>query len=97
MTADGRYRVVNSAAVAEQFRALAEQARATGRLPRFLAAGKWIMEELARTPLEFGESWATQPGSNLILRRGFARPLHVQFAVHEAERIVYIRRFVLLR
>lgn len=93
----GRYRVVNSAAVAEQFRALAEEARGSGRLAAFLAAARWIMEELARTPTEFGESWMTRPGSDLIFRRGFARPLHVQYAVREEERVVFIRRFVLVR
>ena len=55
------------------------------------------MEELKRTPTEFGESWITLPGSGLIFRRGFARPLFVQYAIHEDERVVYIRRFVLAR
>lgn len=97
MSQDDRYQVFNSAVVAEQFRALAGEARATGRLPVFLAAARWVMEELKRTPTEFGESWITLPGSGLIFRRGFARPLFVQYAIHEDERVVYIRRFVLAR
>lgn len=97
MSSDVRYRVTNSAAVSEQFRAIAEEARTTGRLPKLLAAARWIMEELARSPLEFGESWVTNARTGLVFRRGFAPPLHVQYAVHEAQRIVFIRRVVLLR
>ena len=43
MSQDDHYQVFNSAVVAEQFRTLAEEARATGRLPVFLAAagGSW--------------------------------------------------------
>lgn len=97
MTPAARYQVFNSAAVAEQCRTLAGEARAQGRLPIFLAATRWVMEELARTPTEFGESWMTRPGSDLIFRRGFARPLHVQYAVREDKRVVYSRRFALVR
>jgi hypothetical protein len=95
MTPDEYYQVVNSQAVAEQFRDLADEARASGHLPLFLAAARWILEELARTPTEFGESWTTWPGSDLIFRRGFAGPLFVQYAIREDERVVYIRRFAL--
>lgn len=94
---DEPYRVINSAAVAEQFRALVEQARAAGRLRSVLAAARWIVEELSRTPAEFGESWTEYPRASLVFRRGFARPLFVQYAIHEAEQIVYIRRFALVR
>ncbi len=97
MTPGGHYRVVNSAAVAEEFRAWAEQAKAEGRLPVFLAAARWVMGELARTPNEFGESGADVPGSGLIFRRGFAGPLFVQYAIHERGRVVYIRRFAMRR
>jgi hypothetical protein len=97
VTPDDRYRVYNSAAVAEQFRRLAEVARASGRGRVFLAAAKWIMEELERTPTEFGESRAVYPAPALVLRRGFARPLYVDFAVREDVKVVYIRRFALVR
>ena len=75
---------------------MALQARASGRLPLFLAAARWIVEELTRTPAEFGESWTTRPGSDLIFRRGFAGPLFVQYAIREDNRAVYIRRFALM-
>jgi hypothetical protein len=96
MTPDERYKVFNSQVVAEQFRSLAAEARASGRLPLFLAAAKWIMEELARTPTEFGESWTVRPGSDLIFRRGCVGPLFVQYALREKDRVVYIRRFALM-
>jgi hypothetical protein len=92
-----RYRVVNSGAVAEQFRQLADEARTHGRLTGFKQAARWIMEELARTPEEFGESWFVRPGSALTFRRGFARPLYVEYAFDTANRIVYLRRFVFER
>ena len=91
------YQVVNSGKVAEQFRRLADDARVAGRLPVFLRAARWVMEELARTPEEFGESWFTLPGSSLVFRRGFARPLYVEYAIDSANRTVYLRRFALGR
>lgn len=97
MSGDDRYRVVNSGAVAEQFRRLADEARAHGRLAGFKQAARWIMEELARTPEEFGESWFVRPGSQLVFRRGFARPLYVEYAIDATNRIVYLRRFVFER
>jgi hypothetical protein len=93
VTPETPFRVVNSAAVAAEFRRLAEGAQVTGGLPIFLRAARWVVEELQRTPLEFGESWFTRPGSALVFRRGFARPLYVEYAVDPAARIVYLRRF----
>lgn len=92
-----RYSVVQAGDVSEEFKRLAFQARAEGRLPIFLAATKWAMEELARTPHEFGESWYIYPRSQLVFRRGFARPLYIQYAIHDAERVVFLRQFALLR
>ncbi len=92
-----RYTVVQAGAVTEEYKRLAFQARAEGRLPIFLKATKWAMEELARTPHEFGESWFEVPQSQLVFRRAFARPLHVQYAIHEGECVVFLRRFALVR
>lgn len=97
MSSDDRYQVFNSAAVAEQFRQLAEQARLGGRYSIFLQAAKWITEELERTPAEFGESREAWPDRALAMRCGFARPLYVEYAIRSDVRTVYIRRFVLLR
>ena len=97
MSTDDRYQVHNSASVAEQFRRLAEQARVGGRLPLFRRAARWIIEELERTPTEFGESREAWPDRSISMRCGFARPVYVEYAVYENQRAVYIRRFDLMR
>ena len=96
MTAD-RYRVTNAEDVREQFESLAAVARESGQLRLFVAASRWILEELARTPLEFGESWGQRPGSRLVLRRGFAGPLYVEYAIDTEHRVVFLRPFSLRR
>jgi hypothetical protein len=97
VSTDDRYQVHNSATVAEQFRRLAEQARASDRLPLFRRAARWIIEELERTPNEFGESREAWPERSIAMRCGFAGPMYVEYAVYESERAVYIRRFALTR
>lgn len=97
MSESARYKVVYSEEVAEHYQRLAYQARSEDRLAVFLAATKWALEELARTPHEFGEFWYHSPRSTLIYRRGFALPLYVQYAIHVTERVVLVRRFELVR
>ena len=89
------YRVVNSAAVADQFRELLAQVRGTDREQAFVAAAKWVMGELARTPAAFGESWVTRHGGRLVYRRGSSGPLFVEYAFDPEARVVYLRRFAL--
>jgi hypothetical protein len=76
--------------VAEQFRASLRHARETGRQSIALQAAKWIVEELERTPLEFGESRENYTGAKLQLRIGFARPFAVRFGVHVESKTVFI-------
>jgi hypothetical protein len=90
------YHVANSAMVGERFRACLLHARNTGRYTIALQAAKWIVEELERTPLEFGESRENYPGAKLQLRIGFARPLKVRFGVHEESKTVFIRTIELM-
>jgi hypothetical protein len=97
VSTDDRYQVYNSATVAEQFRLLAEQSRSSGRYQLFLRAARWVIEELERTPGEFGESRESWPERSIAMRCGFARPVYVEYAVYENERAVYIRRFDLMR
>ncbi len=88
-----RYRISNSRAVAEQLRALIDHAEREGQHLPTLRALRWMMEELERTPLEFGES---REGSNLdrlLLRIGFVEPLFVRFGVHEPSRTVFVSHF----
>lgn len=90
---EGEYEVSSSGAVTEEFQQLIVTARARGILPTVLKAARWIMEELARTPMAFGESRDFLPHMQLHLRIGFAGPLSVQFAIHEESRSVFVRRF----
>jgi hypothetical protein len=92
-----RYTVDNSGLVAELFRTAANQAADEGRLPVFLLAARWIISELERTPMEFGESREYLPTAQIHGRCGFARPLYVEFGVHEPTRLVFLRKFRLVR
>ena len=89
------YPVVNSAAVAEQFRDLLEQVWGTDRAASVAAEARWILGELARTPAEFGESWFPYAGGRLVFRRGSSGPLFVEYAFDPTAWVVYLRRFAL--
>jgi len=96
MSADPLYTLSQSVAVSDGFRAIVAQAKAERRLPIFTRASRWIVEELARTPTEFGESREYLAEAEIAMRCGFARPVYVEFGVHEESRTVFIRRFKLL-
>lgn len=91
------YRLDQSADVSAAFRSIVAGVRGLGRLDIFVPAARWIVEELARTPNEFGESrdWFADAGTQA--RCGFAGPLYVAFGVHEESQVVFLRRFVLCR
>jgi hypothetical protein len=56
---------------------------------------RWIHEELTRTPMEFGESRYRLEQLDLNLRIAFTGTLAVEYAVNEAGRQVFIRRWAL--
>ena len=85
------YRVENSEAVADEFRRLADIARVAGYLRLFVRSAQWIMEELARTPHEFGKSRESHAADGLVARCGHAGPLTVSYAIREAEKTVFKR------
>lgn len=92
---DAPYRVVNSSEVESQFLQVLSLAAAEGRQSEVLRAARWIMEELRRTPNEFGESrWETR---SLLSRFAIVRPVLVEFAIHRTERVVFLRRFALVK
>jgi hypothetical protein len=95
--ADEPYRLDQSALVIEGFRQLVAQARAEGRIQIFLQAARWIVEELTRTPSEFGESREYLAAADIRMRCGCARPLYVEYGVNEPNRVVTFRRFKLLK
>ncbi len=87
-----RYRISNSRAVSEQLRALVAKAESNGIHLAVVRALRWMLEELERTPLEFGESREGSDVDRLRLRIGFAEPLVVNFGVHEPSRNVFVSR-----
>jgi len=97
MSAEGEYEIINSAQVGEDFRVLSDGARSKGVLRLFLSAAKYILGELGSSPSEFGESRDHFPAAGFSTRCGFARPLMVDYAVNEREKVVYIRRFTWLK
>jgi hypothetical protein len=86
------FQVSHSRRVMEEFRRVLDLARDRGILPVTLRASRWILEELARTPMEFGESREYLPHLDLHLRIGFAGPVYAEFAVNLPNRIVFVRR-----
>jgi hypothetical protein len=72
-------------------------AQEQGRLPIALKAARWITEELSREPHRFGESRYTLASAGLVIRVGFARPLYVEFGIHDESRLVVFRKFRLVR
>jgi hypothetical protein len=89
------FQVAHSQRAVQEFRTLLDSARDRGILPLTLRASRWILEELARTPMEFGESREYLQHLDLHLRIGFAGPVSVEFAVNLPNRMVFIRRFAL--
>jgi hypothetical protein len=85
------FQVSHSQQVMEDFRRILDLARDRGILRVTLRASRWILEELARTPMEFGESREYLPHLGLHLRIGFAGPIYAEFAVNLPNRIVFIR------
>jgi hypothetical protein len=72
---------------------LVELAARQGRRRLVLRAARYVIEELAYDPNHFGESRGALPHMELSLRVAFAPPLYVEFAVHEASKQVFVRRF----
>jgi hypothetical protein len=87
------FQVSQSRRVLDEFRRVLDLARERGILPMTLRASRWVVEELTRTPMEFGESREYLPRLDLHMRIGFAGPVYVEFAVNLPNRVVFIRRF----
>ena len=60
-------------------------------LDDFLAALKTMVAKLTSDPVNWGEQKYRLHHMNLLVCHGFARPLHVSYAVDEQRRIVYIK------
>jgi hypothetical protein len=87
------FQIFQSQMAVEEFRRLLDRARERGILPITVRASRWILEELARTPMEFGESREYLTHLDLHLRIGFAGPVYTEFGVNLPNQAVFIRRF----
>ncbi|MCU0703978.1 MAG: hypothetical protein MUF18_08385 [Fimbriiglobus sp.] len=78
--------------MSDQLKALFAHAGAEGVKQVAVKAAKWMLEELERTPEEFGESREYLPHADLHMRLAFVPPLFVQFGVHHSTRTVFISK-----
>lgn len=89
-----RFLVSASRRVREMIRDAMRSASVRGSTTLANQAASWIQEELARTPLQFGESRHDVPSMGLKVRLAFVEPFVVRFAVHEESHQVFILQFV---
>jgi hypothetical protein len=88
---NGAFAVSQSGRAAEELAAILELLRQRGETAIAARSVHWILEELSRTPLEFGESRYHLEHFDLYIRVGFAGPCRVNFAVSVPHRQVFIR------
>lgn len=86
------YQVVYSVQIKEKLKELLRKAKKAGKLNRFAVAAKKIDDRLRTDPWSFGELIGTLPWSKTPIHVGFARPLKVDFAIHESKKMVFVRR-----
>jgi hypothetical protein len=84
------YRIVPSILVLEQLRSIVDRATEAGRELEFARSLNWVMSELERTPLEFGEGQYTNMEKGLKVRLAFVGPITVRFGVHDSTKQVFI-------
>jgi len=85
------YQIPISAAAGERIRATMDESERVGREVEATRAPRWIVEELERTPSEFGESRKGSDSARLQMRIAFVKPLRVRFDVHEPSKRVFVQ------
>jgi len=88
---DDEFRVSMSSLISAEIRRLQRLATEEGRRTEFLIAFRSISERLRVSPRELGEPFQDMDKAHLQLRHVLLRPVYMEFAVHETERIVFIR------
>jgi hypothetical protein len=89
---DERYKISHAGRVSDELRAAFAQAEVKGLLPLAVRAARWIVEEMERTPDEFGESRDFLAYADIQIRVAFAAPLFVIFGIHGESRTVFVRK-----
>jgi hypothetical protein len=94
---DDRYLISQSGAVSDQLRGVFARAKREGLGAVTAAAARWMVEEMERTPFEFGESREYWPHADLHTRIAFVDPLYVLFGIHQTTRTVFVGRIAWLK
>jgi hypothetical protein len=84
------YQVDRAPLVPAQIRVLAAKAAAQGMEQEFLHALQAVVHHLQDNPVEWGDPEYRTKKSGGLVCHGIHWPLHIQYAVYEAERVVFI-------
>ena len=93
----GSYRVVSSAPVNAQLRAIGRAAVYTGHVDQVARAARQISQLLAHAPLGVGDPMYRLRGMKLRVRHIVVPPLYVEYGVHDSEPVVYLRFIASIR
>lgn len=99
MTSNGPsppFQIGMSAKVADQIKAIAQQADALGQKQPYLEALRIIERRLRENPFDFGECRFHWSNIDSRCHIGAVRPVAVQFAIHEIQPVVLLLRVFLL-
>jgi hypothetical protein len=91
-----RFRVGTSADVIAVLRECQDFANHGGFGPAFLAAVKYIHQQLRTSADTFGEPLFDLPDARLQVRKAVIRPAVVEYGIHYKDPVVFIRSFRLL-
>lgn len=89
----GSYRVFTSGVATDSLDRALSAARERGIYRQAKAAARWLVSELAVTPMQNGESRGYFQHLQLYRRLAFARPVSVLYAVHEDSKTVFVLAF----
>jgi hypothetical protein len=87
------YDVVYFPSALDEFRDLFHRAKTIGHGQKVLQAGGLIDGELRSDPITFGDPTHTLPSLGLRVFSRTVSPLHINYAVHENEGVVFVTRF----
>ncbi len=90
---NGDFAVSQSMLAMEQLDEILSVLRGRGETALAASSVRWILEELTRTPMEFGESRFHLEFLDLFVRVGFSGPICVNYSVNPASHQVFIRRW----
>jgi hypothetical protein len=93
---EGSYRVSTPSSVIRQLKLWADRAQAVGIQADFAAALRTIQERLSTEPGQWGEQRRTLRGRNLPVYHAAIPLLHVEYAVDDEARVVFVMQVRLM-